>query len=280
MLIAILIVLLLLGACQKQQVNEVELKQAVEQKVEEITSLKESVAELEAKLKQAEAQIEKPTIIEKIVEKEAEIKTQKYPILAYSRKDEKGVVGFVEVSLLPGSGDTLIDVRPFNALAVQKSARNAVDAALNILGKGNLGNKDIKIKFNIDARAVGGESAGLAIGIATYSLLSGKKVKPHVAGTGTISTKGEIGKVGGILAKAEAISKKGVSIMLIPRGEAQITVKTPHHFVDPRTGKVVRKGKPVLRQINVLKEARQRWKMNVIQVSSLKEALDHALYEG
>lgn len=243
--------------------------------------LEQRIIELEQR-PEVPAVVEKPVyvekVVEKIVEKEVlpEVKSQRMPVLAYSRVTQKGVVGYVEISLVPGKGDTLIDIRPFNSPSVQLSARNAVDSAMREAGIRSLRDKDIKIKFNIDAQAVGGESAGLAIGLAVLALITDTKVKDYVAATGTIDADGSVGKVGGILAKAEAVAKKGARLMLIPRGEGEITALTPHYFVDPNTGEVVRKGEPIMRKINVIQEARRRWNLEVQQVATLTEARKYA----
>jgi len=147
-----------------------------------------------------------------------------------------------------------------------------VMAALKEAGMRQLGYKDVKIKFYIDSEAVGGESAGIAIALATLALLTDKETKEYVAATGTIDRDGTIGKVGGILQKAEAASKKNTRVLLIPRGEGEITAITPHYFIDPETGKRVGKGEPIERKINVIKEARSRWNLEVQQVATLSEA--------
>lgn len=257
-----------MGSVQKKLLNADEARIILEQKLTEIPEIP--------------AVVEKPVyiekVVEKIVEKEVlpEIKSQKMPVLAYSRATKKGVVGNVEISLVSGKGDTLIDIRPFNSPSVQLSARNAVDAAMREAGIRSLRDKDIKIKFNIDAQAVGGESAGLAIGLAVLALITDTKIKNYIAATGTIADDGTVGKVGGILAKAEAVAQKGARLMLIPRGEGEITALTPHYFVDPTTGEVMRKGEPVMRKINVIQEARRRWNLEVQQVATLAEARKHA----
>lgn len=258
-----------IAAFEQERMNGEEVRSILEQKLAELGQ-------------QVPVVVEKPVYIEKVVEKIVEkevmpvVKSQRMPVLAYSRVTKKGVVGYVEISFVQGKGDTLIDIRPFNSPSVQLSARNAVDAAMREAGIRTLRDKDIKIEFNIDAQAVGGESAGLAIGLAVLALLTDTKIKDTIAATGTIDTDGTVGKVGGILAKAEAVAKKGARLLLIPRGEGEVTALTPHYFVDPQTGEVVRKGEPVMRKINVPQEARRRWNLEVQQVATLAEAKKYA----
>lgn len=229
-------------------------------------------------------QKEQPKQIEKIIEKEItkekepDIKTRTTPVLAYNRQTQKGIVGYVEISTIPGKGDILIDVRPFNSPDVQKSTENAVKAAMKEAKLQQIPYKDIKIKFYIDSEAVGGNSAGLPIALATLALLQNKQLKKEVAATGTIDEKGNIGKVGGILQKAEAASKKGIRTFLIPRGEGEITATTPHYLVDA-TGKRIEKLAPVTRKINAIHEARSRWNIDLQQTATLTEAKKYAFTE-
>lgn len=258
---------------------------------EQINLRKQTITTLQEQIKQQQ-QIQQPTKemptqlpvqtteqtpkIETIKQKEQPtFKTADMPVLAYNRQTQKGVVGYVEVTLLPGKGDILIDVRPFNSPAVQHSAESAVLAALKEAGKRQLTYQDIKIKFYIDTAAVGGESAGIAISLAALSLLTEQKLKNYVAATGTIDRDGNIGKVGGILQKAEAASKKNKRLLLIPRGEGEVIATTPQYYVD-ETGKIVGKGPQVQRPINVMHEARTRWNVDVQQVATLAEARKYA----
>lgn len=252
-------------------VKDESAQRDIAQKALEIEALKQKIAELEQKAST-------PVVVEKVIEKEVSpvIKVRQMPVLAYSRVTQKGVVGSVEVSLVPGKGDILIDVRPFNSIAVQQSAEKSVKAAMKEANILSLRDKDIKIKFSIGAEAVGGESAGIAIALATLALLTDAKIKKTVAATGTMDEFGNVGKVGGILQKAEAISKKGVKLLLIPRGTGEVIATTPQYFVD-ETGKRVGKGPNVQRPINAIKEARSRWNLELQQVSTLSGAKQYVL---
>ncbi|GEM_PF-6861616 len=273
-IITVLLICIVFGAAYFQ--NEIkEHKNAVLELQKQIEQQTQILKHQEPKF--AEQQLPKQIIVEK--ETKQETKTSYMPVLAYNRATQQGVVGYVEVSLVPGKGDILIDVRPFNSPSVQNSAQNAVAAALKEAGKRQLGYKDIKIKFYIDSQAVGGESAGIAIALATLSLLTDQEIKDHVAATGTIDRDGKIGKVGGVLQKAEAASKKNNKLLLIPRGEGEVTAITPHYFIDPETGKRVGKGEPIERKINVIKEARSRWNLEVQQVATLSEAKKYAFLQ-
>ena len=74
---------------------------------------------------------------------------------------------------------------------------------------------------SIDAGDIGGPSAGLAFTLAILDTLSnGKLTGGHVmAATGTISTNGQIGDVGGVQEKTAAVEKAGAQVFFVPEVE-------------------------------------------------------------
>lgn len=86
-----------------------------------------------------------------------------------------------------------------------------------------------RIQFRADS-AIGGPSGGLAFALGLYDritpsdLLRGR----HVSATGTISSKGEVGTIGGVQEKIGAAEDAGASIMLIPRGNCADLAGLPH----------------------------------------------------
>lgn len=77
---------------------------------------------------------------------------------------------------------------------------------------------DGRVKFNVDS-AIGGPSGGLMFALGLYDrvtntdLLAGR----HIAGTGTITSKGEVGPIGGIQEKIGAAERAGATIFLVPQ---------------------------------------------------------------
>ncbi len=69
-------------------------------------------------------------------------------------------------------------------------------------------------------RRIGGPSAGLVFALAIFdkitdgSLLAGR----HVAGTGSITPDGEVGRIGGIQEKIGGAEKAGATVFLVPAG--------------------------------------------------------------
>lgn len=111
-----------------------------------------------------------------------------------------GVMGDVNVQIVPGNGQVLVDISPFVEPDTQYSALTAVKIAEQIT-KTDLQNKNTVISFNVNGTVVGGPSAGAAIAIATISAIENKPIKSGGVVTGTIETDGTIGKVGGIVEK-------------------------------------------------------------------------------
>ena len=68
-----------------------------------------------------------------------------------------------------------------------------------------------------------GPSAGTALTLAIYSLLTGIKIKNDIAITGEINLKGNITAIGGLEEKLEGAKRAGVKIVLCPK-ENQIHI--------------------------------------------------------
>lgn len=77
------------------------------------------------------------------------------------------------------------------------------------------------VDIAINAGSIGGPSAGLMFTLETYSLLSKQDLrKGHlIAGTGTISSDGTVGRIGGIDKKIVAASEAGAEIFFAPDDE-------------------------------------------------------------
>jgi ATP-dependent Lon protease len=62
-----------------------------------------------------------------------------------------------------------------------------------------------------------GPSAGAALTIALYSLLTGRKIKHDIAMTGEINLEGKITAIGGLEEKLEGAKRAGVKLVLYPK---------------------------------------------------------------
>jgi PDZ domain-containing protein len=86
---------------------------------------------------------------------------------------------------------------------------------------------DSDVKTTFADQRVGGPSAGLVFALAIYDrltpgeLISGK----HIAGTGTITTTGEVGPIGGIRQKMIGAKTAGATVFLLPSENCEEAVK-------------------------------------------------------
>lgn len=80
---------------------------------------------------------------------------------------------------------------------------------------------DFPFDVEIDAGAVGGSSAGMMLTLGVYNTLTPEDITGgrRIAGTGTISTDGSVGRIGGIKQKTFAAIGAGAEYMLVPEGD-------------------------------------------------------------
>lgn len=143
-------------------------------------------------------------------------------IVAVSSYDNSGVLGTVDIEILPGKGRVLMNTNPFLEPDTQQSAETAASVAESFTGK-NLSDRDVILSFNITGEVLGGPSAGAAMTTAMIAAIEGKSVNRNVAVTGTIEPDGSIGQIGGVLEKAQAAAETGVGLFLVPESQGTLT---------------------------------------------------------
>ncbi len=81
---------------------------------------------------------------------------------------------------------------------------------------------DLPIDVTVDGGRVGGPSAGLLTALAVYDTLSEEDLAAgrHIAGTGTLSLAGTVGRIGGIEEKVRAAVNSGATLFLAPADQA------------------------------------------------------------
>ncbi|MEM3406683.1 MAG: S16 family serine protease [Candidatus Aenigmatarchaeota archaeon] len=172
-----------------------------------------------------------------------------------------------------GEGRVLVNTEPvLIGVDFQSAARTAVQVAEMKTGK-SLKSYDIifsvKVKENISA--VDGPSAGGAMTVLLISIIERKILRNDVIITGTISPDGTIGKVGGVMQKAEAAAKKGMKIFLVPKG--QIIQPT---YIE----KEIKRGPFTfiyydIEYVNLAEIMKEKYGMEVYEVSNIDEALKY-----
>jgi predicted S18 family serine protease len=139
--------------------------------------------------------------------------------LAAVGNDGSGVLIPLTVELRYGSGKILINIdNPTFISDTQDSMRLAVREASRYSGQ-DLSRMDVIFSLNTNASIIGGASAGAGMTVAVIATATGKTVRDDVVITGTITEGGGIGRVGGILAKAQAARGAGKRVLLVPQGE-------------------------------------------------------------
>jgi len=121
------------------------------------------------------------------------------------------VTGVVDEEELGGSGGRKVKRKSM--------ARGSVENVLTVLKQFitvDTSEYDIHINFP-GGTPIDGPSAGVAIAVAIYSAITGKKVDNYCAMTGEISILGKVKPVGGIVPKVEAARQAGVKRAFIPR---------------------------------------------------------------
>lgn len=118
------------------------------------------------------------------------------------------------------TGDSDAEIAKHNIAAMEKSQNTAVDAALAHLGK----SKD-EVKVDLELADIGGPSAGLLFSLGIVDKLGGDGSGGdltggrNIAGTGTITSDGKVGEVGGVPLKTQAARRDGATVFLVPKGE-------------------------------------------------------------
>lgn len=136
----------------------------------------------------------------------------------------EGVVLTADIELRPGQGRILIDTKPRIGIDLQSSLRTAVTVAENITGVSfNSIDVILTVSYKEDVDIVDGPSAGAAIAIGLIAAVENVSISPNVYITGTVNPDGTVGKVGGILEKAEAAAQMGAEKLILPKGQSWVT---------------------------------------------------------
>ncbi len=135
-----------------------------------------------------------------------------------------GDVLFVEATRMPGNRGFQITGSVGNVM--QESARAALSyvrsraASLGISAE-FFEKSDIHLHIPAGASPKDGPSAGVTMATALVSLLTGRKVKPHLGMTGEITLRGRVLPIGGVKEKVLAAHRNGLRTVILPKRNAQ-----------------------------------------------------------
>ena len=191
-------------------------------------------------------------------------------ITAVSNQGE-GALGKARVKIAPGDGSLLLNTDPFIDTDTQMSARRAKAVAEELTGE-DLSSKDVTYSFDIEGSFVGGPSAGAAMTVATIAAIEDRQVDNQAAVTGTITREGRIGRVGGILEKAEAAGEGGLKKFYVPEGQSTITYYERQVVEeDVAPGLVTERVEYIPREFSVDQYTERRYNMSTEEVSDIEE---------
>ncbi|QQR93122.1 MAG: hypothetical protein IPJ89_02690 [Candidatus Iainarchaeum archaeon] len=170
--------------------------------------------------------------------------------------DGKALSAELELHIIPGEGRVWSSVSgPLVGTATQSTEKIAVKISKNYFA--NADQYDYFFTINSNASVVDGPSAGSAMSLLVVSALQDRRIPTNVGLTGTITTTGEVGPVGGVFEKAKAAHEAGIDLFLIPRGESRQVVKLPEG----------------VKNISLPEYALNEWGMKVVEVKNLDEVL-------
>lgn len=173
----------------------------------------------------------------------------------------KALASNLILMLKPGTGRVWTDVEPLVGTSTQSTARLAVENAK----KYSLQAEKFDYFFDIssDASLVDGPSAGAAMGLLVISMLQEKEIPDNVALTGTITSDGSVGQVGGVFEKSKEAARVGIKLFMIPPGESRQTVKEGGN----------------VKSINLVDYAQKNWGLKIVEVNNIDDVLRYAFAE-
>jgi PDZ domain-containing protein len=112
----------------------------------------------------------------------------------------------------------------------QDNAKTAALSFLRLHPEYGVNANDLHIKnIAFDVKKTGGPSGGMVFAIGVIELLTKKDLLQgrHIAGTGTITTDGKVGPIGGINEKILAARRAGATLFLAPAGNSADIANIP-----------------------------------------------------
>jgi predicted S18 family serine protease len=140
----------------------------------------------------------------------------------------EGEVMEANLELIRGEGRVLVNTEIINGADMQASLRTAASVASQLTGISFSGTDIIlTIEGGSDVEIVDGPSAGAVLTVAIYAAITGQEPLENVYMTGTISSDGTVGDIGGVEYKALAVAESGGSVFLVPESQSTIITYQP-----------------------------------------------------
>ncbi|MBI3739776.1 MAG: endopeptidase La [Chloroflexi bacterium] len=131
-----------------------------------------------------------------------------------------GDIIFIEATRMPGGRGFQVTGSVGNVM--QESARAAlsyVRSRAQAMGFSSefFDHNDIHLHIPAGSTPKDGPSAGVTMATALVSLISGRKVKPHLGMTGEITLRGQVLPIGGVKEKVLAAHRSGLKTVILPK---------------------------------------------------------------
>ena len=135
-----------------------------------------------------------------------------------------GDILFIETTAMPGGRGFQVTGSVGNVM--QESARAALSYVRSRAHELKLPNEffekfEVHMHIPAGAQPKDGPSAGVTMATSMVSLISGRKVKPHVGMTGEITLRGQVLAIGGVKEKVLAAHRNGLTTVILPRPNEQ-----------------------------------------------------------
>ena len=145
---------------------------------------------------------------------------------------------FIEVVAVPGKGQLLLtgqlgEVMKESAQAALSYAR--AYAAVHGLAEDYFARHDLHVHVPAGSIPKDGPSAGITIGAAILSVLTGHPVNRRVAMTGEITLRGDVLPIGGLKEKSLAAKLAGIGTVIVPKLNRRDLAEIPDTITDGLT---------------------------------------------
>ncbi|MBU1120967.1 hypothetical protein KJ660_03760, partial [Candidatus Micrarchaeota archaeon] len=172
--------------------------------------------------------------------------------------DGNPVVADLYLNIIPGTGEIWSNLTPLVGTTTQSAEKTAVRVSKNYFD--GVDKYDYLFDIDSSASAVEGPSAGAAMALLTISMLKDLPLSGEVSITGTVTEAARVGSVGGVFQKTRKASEEGITLFMIPKGEAKQIIR--------EEGSV--------KNINLIDHAFEEWGIKVVEVDSIDEVLEIA----
>ena len=182
----------------------------------------------------------------------------------------------INVEIKAGNGKILVNTATPTGVDFQSSARTAVQVAEDITGV-DLSNNDVifSITSEQNIEIVDGQSAGATMTILLISELNSIEIRNDVLITGAINSDSSIGRVGGIVEKANTAGEYGAKIFLVPSGQSIVQVETCE---ERQVGNIYYRNCR-FEPTNLSEMTSEKYGLDVIEVKNIQDALNHFIQE-